>query len=49
LARLSWVALAYGDASAFARLREHGSQWLEGQQSAAAAAHDSPRGPSEAP
>lgn len=29
-ARLSWMALAYGDADAFARLREHASQWLQG-------------------
>jgi hypothetical protein len=35
LARLSWVALAYGDAGAFARLRAQGSQWLEGDASGA--------------
>jgi hypothetical protein len=36
LARLSWVALAYGDGQAFARLREQGSQWLAGQPQGAA-------------
>jgi hypothetical protein len=35
LARLSWVALAYGDAEAFARLRQQGSQWLQGLPAAA--------------
>jgi hypothetical protein len=34
LARLSWVALAYGDADAFARLREQSSQWLAGHPAA---------------
>ena len=29
-ARLAWMALAYGDADAFARLRQHASEWLQG-------------------
>jgi hypothetical protein len=29
-ARLAWMALAYGDADAFARLRQHASDWLQG-------------------
>lgn len=36
LLRLSWVALAYGDADAFARLRRHSAEWLKGELPGAA-------------